>query len=105
MKGTNQHHPRCTALDGVVGQAVSCSVYEQRPTPCQEFGIHWENGLLFATPWELQRCERSRNAYGLPTLTLLVNEWQQPSDVTRQPELNPETQEKSKRVYVNALGT
>ena len=92
MQGTNQPNPRCTALDGIVGQSVSCSVYEQRPTPCQEFGIHWENGLLYATPWELERCERARSVFGLPTLATLVNEWQHPMAITDHPDLIPETE-------------
>ncbi|CEI52477.1 Ferredoxin [Acinetobacter bereziniae] len=36
MQGTNQKQPRCIALDGVVGQQVSCTIYEQRSSSCKE---------------------------------------------------------------------
>lgn len=29
--------PRCTALQGVVGEKVHCSVYEHRPPACRSF--------------------------------------------------------------------
>ncbi len=28
---------RCVALDGHVGELVTCTVYEDRPAPCREF--------------------------------------------------------------------
>lgn len=36
MAGTNRAAPRCAALEGKVGETVSCRVYEQRPAPCRE---------------------------------------------------------------------
>lgn len=39
MKGTNQTQPRCVALQGEVGQAVSCGMYEQRSSSCKEVQI------------------------------------------------------------------
>lgn len=36
MAGTEANPVRCVALQGTVGQSVSCSVYAQRPTPCRE---------------------------------------------------------------------
>jgi uncharacterized protein len=36
MRGTNAPAPRCIALDGEVGQAVRCSTYASRPSPCRE---------------------------------------------------------------------
>lgn len=36
MQGTNQKQPRCIALDGVVGQQVSCTMYKQRSSSCKE---------------------------------------------------------------------
>ncbi|WP_151811054.1 YkgJ family cysteine cluster protein [Acinetobacter bereziniae] len=36
MQGTNQKQPRCIALDGVIGQQVSCTMYEQRSSSCKE---------------------------------------------------------------------
>lgn len=39
MKGTNQKKPRCIALQGVVGERVSCGMYEQRSSSCKEVQI------------------------------------------------------------------
>jgi Fe-S-cluster containining protein len=36
MKGTNQKQPHCIALDGVIGQQVSCSMYEHRSSSCKQ---------------------------------------------------------------------
>lgn len=36
MAGTNQPKPRCVALEGKVGECVSCTIYELRTTPCRE---------------------------------------------------------------------
>lgn len=36
MQGTNQAQPRCIALEGVVGEQVSCGMYEQRSSSCKE---------------------------------------------------------------------
>ncbi|MDR6541701.1 Fe-S-cluster containining protein [Acinetobacter bereziniae] len=36
MQGTNQKQPRCIALNGVIGQQVSCTMYEQRSSSCKE---------------------------------------------------------------------
>ncbi len=35
MSGTNRPNPRCIALIGDVGSAVSCKIYESRPSPCR----------------------------------------------------------------------
>lgn len=37
MKGTNQPDCRCIALEGTIGDAIGCSIYEQRSTTCREF--------------------------------------------------------------------
>lgn len=37
MRGTNQKNPGCHALQGEINKQVSCSIYENRPTPCREF--------------------------------------------------------------------
>jgi len=37
MAGTDASPPRCTALDGQIGQSVSCRIYAARPSPCREF--------------------------------------------------------------------
>lgn len=54
MKGTDVPQPRCVALQGEVGQAVSCSIYAQRPSPCHE-----------VTPGD-DFCRRARQHHGLP---------------------------------------
>ena len=45
MRGTNEKQPRCLALQGQVGERVSCSIYEQRPSPCREFEAGTERCL------------------------------------------------------------
>jgi Fe-S-cluster containining protein len=69
MKGTNQDHPRCIALQGETGQEVHCTIYENRPSPCREFGAVWKRGLLHFPPGELARCNEARAACGLPPLS------------------------------------
>lgn len=39
MAGTNQKNPRCVALVGTLGEAVSCGMYEQRSSSCKEVQI------------------------------------------------------------------
>lgn len=56
MAGTNQAHPRCTALEGQVGGATHCRVYAQRPSPCREV----EAGD--------SQCAKARARHGLPAL-------------------------------------
>jgi len=36
MAGTNCAQPHCVALNGTIGQQVSCTIYTQRPHPCRE---------------------------------------------------------------------
>ena len=62
MQGTNSKSPRCNALDGEIGKAVSCSIYLNRPSPCREFDQSGENGL------RNEACDRARERYGLPPL-------------------------------------
>lgn len=56
MKGTDTYEPRCIALDGPVGDCVSCRIYEQRPSPCREVTAGSD------------QCNRARTRYGLPLL-------------------------------------
>lgn len=56
MAGTNQPAPRCHALQGEIGQRVSCGVYEQRSSTCRE---------LVAGD---DRCGRARLRHGLAPL-------------------------------------
>ena len=72
MRGTNQKNPRCTALGGKVGESASCSIYNQRPTPCRDFGVHFVDGKLLANSEELERCNHARAHYGLEPLTVDV---------------------------------
>ncbi len=44
MSGTNQRQSRCAALSGDIGDAVHCTIYENRPSPCREFAMSGENG-------------------------------------------------------------
>ena len=62
MKGSNQVPRRCSALTGEVGRGVSCSIYENRPTPCREFPVYFEDG----TP--NPKCDELRATIGLPPL-------------------------------------
>lgn len=64
MKGTSQSNPRCIALSGDVGQGVSCTIYANRPTPCREYDVFDENGVL--NP----RCNPAREKHGLPPLNV-----------------------------------
>lgn len=62
MQGTNTKKPRCVNLRGEIGQHVTCSMYESRPSPCREFSQSWEFGE------RNEACERARAAYGLAPL-------------------------------------
>ncbi|CAK9891209.1 YkgJ family cysteine cluster protein [Pseudomonas wadenswilerensis] len=62
MIGTDSKPCRCIGLEGEIGKGVSCTLYEQRSTPCREFDAAWVNGE--ANP----SCDAARAAYGLPPL-------------------------------------
>lgn len=62
MLGTEIRPVRCTALQGTVGESVSCSNYACRSSTCREFTASWEDGQ--ANP----HCDKARAAYGLPPL-------------------------------------
>ncbi|MDI4635588.1 YkgJ family cysteine cluster protein [Pelomonas sp. V22] len=53
MRGSNSRAPRCAALQGEVGDAVGCTVYAHRPSPCRE--------VLAGDA----KCRQARAAYGL----------------------------------------
>ena len=59
MKGTRGFFKRCAALDGVIGQHVSCAIYQERPSTCRAFLATWENACCNTT------CDRARSSYGL----------------------------------------
>jgi Fe-S-cluster containining protein len=73
MKGTNQKNPRCAALTGAIGAAVACSIYDRRPSPCRDFGIHYFDGCITADPGDIERCNRARTVWNLPALELSLN--------------------------------
>ena len=56
MAGTDTAAPRCVALAGTIGEAVACTIYEGRPSPCREFDT------------EHAACNRARQRHGLPPL-------------------------------------
>jgi Fe-S-cluster containining protein len=60
MQGTNQKNPRCVALNGEIGCAVSCTIYEDRSSTCREFEAGSEG------------CQKARHAHGLPDLFIPV---------------------------------
>lgn len=62
MKGSNQVPRRCSALAGTVGEAVACTIYDNRPSPCREFPVYLEGGA--PNP----RCDALRAMIGLPPL-------------------------------------
>ncbi|RWR03737.1 ferredoxin [[Pantoea] beijingensis] len=62
MAGTNSKNPRCTSLQGQIGECVSCGIYNNRPTPCREFKMSGEDGE------QNEACDRARAKYGLPPL-------------------------------------
>lgn len=68
MAGTNQKHPRCVALRGVIGRRVRCRIHARRPSTCREFGPAWESGAVRASDDGLARCNAARAAWGLVAL-------------------------------------
>ncbi len=56
MRGTDDAPPRCIALAGQIGEAVNCTIYAGRPSPCREFDI------------EHAACNRARQRCGLPAI-------------------------------------
>lgn len=63
MRGTWAKQPHCIALQGTVGVAVSCSIYDARPSACRDLRMSWEDGA--PNP----QCDNARIAYGLAPLT------------------------------------
>ncbi len=63
MRGTWAKQPHCIALQGTVGESVSCSIYDARPGACRDLRMSWENGA--PNP----QCDNARIAYGLAPLT------------------------------------
>jgi Fe-S-cluster containining protein len=53
---------RCCSLEGTVGQATRCSIYEQRSSVCREFESSWSQGVQNVD------CDAARAAFGLAPL-------------------------------------
>lgn len=62
MRGTELGRKPCVALEGKVGQEVSCTIYPQRSSTCRDFPFRLESGEL--NP----RCNALRAHFGLPPL-------------------------------------
>lgn len=60
MHGTAARPVRCVALQGNVGSAVRCAIYDRRPSVCREFRPAW------ADPEGGELCLKARAAHGLP---------------------------------------
>jgi uncharacterized protein len=63
MIGMEGSAPRCTALEGTVGESVRCAIYGNRPSVCRDLEAAWANGR------PNDRCDKARAAWGLPPLT------------------------------------
>lgn len=70
MKGTNHKHPQCEALTGQVGIRVACTIYNTRPSPCRDFGVHYIDGRICGDMEEIERCNRARAVWNLPPIIL-----------------------------------
>ena len=64
MRGTDAAPPRCAALEGVIGEKVHCTIYDQRPGPCRDFAPYAPLGVGD------DACDRARRRYGLPPLAI-----------------------------------
>ena len=64
MKGSSQSKPRCIALAGNLGESVTCTIYENRPSPCREYDVFDSNGEL--NP----RCNQARAKHGFEPLNV-----------------------------------
>lgn len=64
MKGTNQEHPRCIALEGEIGCAVRCVIHPVRSSVCRDFPASYVDGVT-----RNERCDAARAAWNLPPLT------------------------------------
>ena len=59
MRGTQRGNRRCIALEGVVGQQVTCTIYSRRPSCCHHFLASWEKDIVNPI------CNRARIMYGM----------------------------------------
>jgi Fe-S-cluster containining protein len=54
MKGTDVYPPLCIALEGEMGQAVRCTIYDQRPLVCREFNEYELDGAANPSCFKLR---------------------------------------------------
>jgi len=64
MRSDGPPQYRCIALEGTIGVAVTCRIYERRGTPCREFSP------LTAEGCRNLNCDEARRKFGLPPLML-----------------------------------
>ena len=69
MKGTNQKDPQCVCLEGEIGVAAQCGIYEARPRPCRKFGVEWKENVASIREHDYIHCNRARHHWGLPRLS------------------------------------
>lgn len=81
MTGTVSKPVRCSALAGTVGEAVGCTIYAERPSPCRELQPSWMDGTVS------EPCDRARRAHGLPPLT--ADDWDDPRAPAAAPRCGP----------------
>lgn len=62
MIGLDGSTPRCTALEGAVGERVRCAIYANRPSVCRNLHASWLDGA------RNEKCDKARVAWGLPPL-------------------------------------
>jgi hypothetical protein len=62
MRGTGAAPARCVALRGTIGQSVSCTIYEFRPSACREFAP------LAAVGRGDEACNDARRRHGVAPL-------------------------------------
>lgn len=62
LRGTEGDTPRCSALEGTVGERTRCGMYRDRPTPCHDVRASYEDGVHDAS------CHEARVRHRLPPL-------------------------------------
>ena len=59
---TDDGPPRCIALEGEIGSAVRCTIYDRRPGPCRDFAPYAALNIGD------EACARARRRHGLAPL-------------------------------------
>jgi len=62
MRENPDHPGRCIALEGTIGLAVICAIYDCRPSACRDFAP------LAALGRSDDACDAARRRFGLPPL-------------------------------------